>query len=103
MATTNFDEVASFRENFAHSISDLDISRNVVLKILQLSDESCEMKADILMSAIPDIGTIFAQLKYFNKNGFLSNKNFHDILEICIAKYHSNAQFAPFNPYNNFE
>ena len=97
MASIDFDNLAHDREEFATSISDLEVARQVIKNVLELSEEK-RMKVDILLSAVPDIGTIFAQLKYFNKEGTLTNQEFHDILEICIEKYHKKEDFVNFNP-----
>lgn len=97
MASSEFDQLADEREEFAQSISDLEIARHVVQQVLQLS-EGDEMKVSILMDAIPDIGTIFANLKFFNREGQLSNRDFHDMLEVCLIKYHERKGIVDFNP-----
>ena len=93
----DFDSMAEAREEYATTLSDLEIWRNIVLKIIKLEIEN-DMKVDILMQSISDIGTIFGQLKFYNTKGELTNKDYHDLLEICIAKYEQQKGIVDFNP-----
>ncbi|MCY3413295.1 MAG: hypothetical protein INQ03_16775 [Candidatus Heimdallarchaeota archaeon] len=92
-----FDSLADQRNRLATTISDEAISKTVIEKILIL-DADLDMKASILMQAITDIGVIFRGLQYFNQENKINNQEYHDLLEICIHKYHFNEEEVDFNP-----
>ena len=95
--TANFEKMAKDRELLADKLTDLEIWRGIILKVINLDVDS-EMKVEILVQSIPDIGTIFGQLKFFNSQQILANKDYYDLLEICIRKYEKSKKFVDFNP-----
>ncbi|MHA2502259.1 MAG: hypothetical protein ACXAE3_05270 [Candidatus Kariarchaeaceae archaeon] len=82
---SDFEEMATQREMEAAKLTDLDIWKTVVEKAATLDAEPF-IKADILLTSIPDIGVIFSQLKYQYNVQNLSNKEYHDLLELLVEK-----------------
>ncbi len=93
----DFEKMARDREEEARKISDLDVWISVVEKVVNL-DVSPEEKAAILLQGIPDVGVVFGQLKIHYKNGKLSDKEYHDILERCVKKLESELGMRDFDP-----
>ena len=94
----NFENIASDREKFADSLSDLDIWENVVDNILKL-DEPAEMLVDILVGALVDFGMIFGLLARRNREGKLTHKAYEKLLEECLKQLekHSDEEIV-YNP-----
>lgn len=93
----DFAEMARKREIEAQRISDIDVWKSVVAKVLPLEVDN-DVKADILLQSIPDLGVIFSQLKLHNKSGDLSDAEYHDILEVCIDKLEKDMKIVDFDP-----
>ena len=91
------DELARERENYAESLSQKDIYRQVVRNAIKMDAEP-EIKAEILLGAIPDIGVIYNQLRFNNRVGDLNNEDFKKLLQIIIEKLESEAKEVEFNP-----
>ncbi len=94
-----FHEMAKKREFEAKRISDEEIWRNVVKKVLLLNIEP-DMKVTILMQSISDLAIILQQLKYFNSSGVLENKEYKQILEYCIEQIEAKREPVDYNPLN---
>ncbi|MHA2251798.1 MAG: hypothetical protein ACXAD7_15655 [Candidatus Kariarchaeaceae archaeon] len=95
MKSKDFEKMANEREEFAQTLSDYDIWKQVVQSAITIEADP-EMKANILITSIPDIGVIFTQLKEINQNGDLSNKEYRQIVEICMKKLEN--QMVDFDP-----
>lgn len=95
--TRDFEKMAKKREAEASKITDLDVWKSVVSKAIELRVDAT-VKADILLQAIPDIGVIFAQLKHHNNSGNLTDKEYHDILKICVEILETKMGIVDFDP-----
>lgn len=91
------DKLAEEREEYANTLSTFDIWRQVVRNAVKM-DAEIETKVDILLGAIPDIGVIYSQLRFNNKIGDLTNKEYHDILESCLERLNLTRKDIDFNP-----
>ena len=63
-------------------------------------EASIEMKADILLGAIPDLAVIYSQLKFNNRIGDLTNDELANFLKIIIERIELNSSEVEFNPLN---
>ena len=93
----DFNKMAKEREAFAATLEDSEIYRSIVLKVLQL-EVDLDMKVGLLIDAIKDVGTIFGNLRYFNKKGILPNKDYSELLAIFVEKYEESRSFIEFDP-----
>lgn len=93
----DFEKMAKDREILARKLTDIEIWRSIILKVINLDIDN-DMKVDILIQSIPDIGTIFGQLKFFNSQQILGSLDYHDLLEICIKKYEERKRLVDFDP-----
>ena len=85
------------REKQASKLSNIEIWRQVVLNAIAM-DAPINMKASILLQAIPDIGVIFKLLKKYNDENRINDRDYHDILELCVKKLEANQQMVDFDP-----
>jgi alpha-amylase/alpha-mannosidase (GH57 family) len=82
---SDFEEMASRREEEAAKLTDLDIWKTVVEKAALL-DADTYIKADILLQSIPDVGVIFSQLKRQHNKKNITDTEYHDLLEMLVEK-----------------
>lgn len=97
MTSSDFDEMAKNREEEAAKLSDFDIWKSVVKKAVKLDVET-NVRADILLQSIPDIGVIFSQLKSQFDKGNLTSQDYHDLLEVLIEKVETEMKEIEFDP-----
>lgn len=90
-------DIAKEREIYAKTLSQKDIWRSVVRNAIKMK-ASVDMKADILLNAIPDLGVIYGHLRFNNKIGDLDNKEFFALLEIILNKLEIKRNEIEFNP-----
>jgi len=95
MKSKDFEKMAIEREEFAQTLSDYDVWKQVVRSAITIEADP-EMKANILITSIPDIGVIFTQLKEICQNGDLSHKEYRQIVDICMKKLEN--QMVDFDP-----
>lgn len=95
---SSFEEMAKKREIEASKLTDMDIWKTVISKVVELPDTPLDIKVDILIQSVPDIGVIFGQLKYQNSIGKVNDKDYHDMLEICISKLEKKKELVDFDP-----
>jgi len=82
---SDFESMASKREEEASKLTDLDIWKTVVEKAVLLDADSF-IKADILLQSIPDVGVIFSQLKHQYNIHNITDREYHDLLELLVEK-----------------
>ena len=90
-------ELADEREEYADSLTDMDIWRQVVRNVVKMEAE-IDTKVEILIGAIPDIAVIYSQLRFNNRIGDLPNKEYHDILDGCLTRLKLRQGDIEFNP-----
>ena len=93
------ENIAKEREDFADTLSQNEIWRQVVRNAIKM-DASIEMKADILLGAIPDLAVIYSQLKFNNRIGDLTNDELANFLKIIIERIEQKSSEVEFNPLN---
>lgn len=93
------ENIAKEREDFADTLSQSEIWRQVVRNAIKM-DASVEMKADILLGAIPDLAVIYSQLKFNNRIGDLTNDELANFLNIIIERIEQTTSEIEFNPLN---
>lgn len=91
------EDIAKEREDFAETLSQNEIWRQVVRNAIKI-DAPIEMKADILLKAIPDLAVIYSQLKFNNRIGDLSNDELAEFLRIIIERIELSSTEIEFNP-----
>ena len=91
------DDIAKDREEFANTLSQNDIFKQVVRNAIKL-DAPISMKADIILNAIPDLAIIYSQLKFNNRIGDLSNDDLAKFLALIIEKIEASSKEVEFNP-----
>lgn len=91
------DDIARDREEFANTLSQNDIYKQVVRNAIKL-DAPIDMKAEILLSSIPDLAVIYSQLKFNNRIGDLSNDDLAEFLALIIEKIEASSKEVEFNP-----
>ncbi len=91
------DDIARDREEFANTLSQNDIYKQVVRNAIKL-DAPIDMKAEILLKAIPDLAVIYSQLKFNNSIGDLSNDDLAEFLALIIEKIEASSKEVEFNP-----
>lgn len=97
MTNSDFRKMAQEREKYASSLSNSDIWKSVARSAIKLVGDP-NMKANVLLSSIPDIGIIYSQLKYCSNQGYLSNKEYYDILEIILNTLQKDIKYIDFDP-----
>ncbi|MHA2089736.1 MAG: hypothetical protein ACW98K_02655 [Candidatus Kariarchaeaceae archaeon] len=97
MVQDDFGKMAEEREEFAQTLSDQDIWKSVIRSAIVIEGNPA-FKANILLTTIPDIGMIFGQLRSNNKQGLISDQEYHDILEVCIKTLESRVGYVEFDP-----
>lgn len=91
------EDIARDREEFANTLSQNDIYKQVVRNAIKL-DAPIDMKAEILLSSIPDLAVIYSQLKFNNRIGDLSNDDLAEFLALIIEKIEASSREVEFNP-----
>ncbi len=91
------EDIARDREEFASTLSQNDIYKQVVRNAIKL-DAPIDMKAGILLSSIPDLAVIYSQLKFNNRIGDLSNDDLAEFLSLIIEKIEVSSKEVEFNP-----
>jgi hypothetical protein len=91
------EDIAKDREDFANTLSQNDIYKQVVRNAIKL-DAPIKMKAEILLGAIPDLAVIYSQLKFNNLIGDLSNDDLAAFLQIIIGNIEESEREIEFNP-----
>ncbi|MCE7737669.1 MAG: hypothetical protein GPJ54_22450 [Candidatus Heimdallarchaeota archaeon] len=91
------EDIARDREEFASTLSQNDIYKQVVRNAIKL-DAPIDMKAEILLSSIPDLAVIYSQLKFNNRIGDLSNDDLAEFLALIIEKIEASSKEVEFNP-----
>lgn len=91
------EDIARDREEFANTLSQNDIYKQVVRNAIKL-DAPIDMKAEILLSSIPDLAIIYSQLKFNNRIGDLSNDDLAEFLSLIIEKIEASSKEVEFNP-----
>ncbi len=95
--STLAEDIAKEREDFAETLSQNEIWRQVVRNAIKM-DAPIEMKADILLKAIPDLAVIYSQLKFNNRIGDLTNDELVEFLRIIIERIEQTTGEVEFNP-----
>ncbi|MCH8906636.1 MAG: hypothetical protein IH840_06065 [Candidatus Heimdallarchaeota archaeon] len=90
-------DLAQHREDLAEKLSQEQIWEEVIHNAVGL-DAPAEMKAEILLGAITDLGVIFRHLKKANRKSTISNYDYAKMLEVCLEKVEQRRIPVDFNP-----
>jgi hypothetical protein len=99
------DVIASERELFANSLEEAKIHQEVIINVCEMEEISPEMKVEIMLQSIKDLAVVFHNIKYCNSKKLISDKEYMNILEIIISKFHQSGSDVDFDPrrYSNYE
>lgn len=91
------EELAKEREEYAKTLSQEDIWNAVITNAIKM-EAPAEMRAEILLSAITDIGIIYRLLKDHHRKGELNAEDYQNLLNILIEKIEERKKDVDFNP-----